>query len=354
MKRNIVYNEVSWRTLGRIALFIGAAALIYYVTNLLLLIFLTYVLAAGLNPIINKISKLFNIPRILSVLSVVGLLVLFLGGVLFLSLQNIVSQTLELLDNLPDLLNNIIGELGLQNQFSANEGENIADQLERILGANNPFTNFGAQAISFTTNIFTGALTLITLAAITFYQLSDPGKVKKFLVSFADIDHQEHTLKVINKVEDKLGHWLIGQFGLMTVVGILTYTGLKIIGIEYALPLALISGITDIIPVIGPVVAIVPIIIVALATASLPQALVVLAFMIILQQIEGNILVPNIMNKSVGLDPIVVILGIMLGSQLSGILGALLAVPIAVIINILFQEWQSHRIRRYEKASKET
>jgi predicted PurR-regulated permease PerM len=343
MKKNITEIEVSWRTLFQIAMFIGAIALMFYVTNLLLLLFLTFTLSAGLNPVIKFLQRKLRIPRVWSILLIVVLFFGFVGSILFFSLQNVLNQTTDLFTDLPTLSYDIIAKLGLKEQLNIDNNEDVVREAQRILGTRNPLSGVGSQALTFSSNLFSGILTLITLAAITFYQLSEPEKVKNFLVSFSNKQNAPKTKEIIEKVEQKLGRWLLGQLTLMLAIGTLSYIGFKLIGIEYALPLALISGVTDIIPVIGPVIGIIPILIVSFATAPVPQAIAVGVYLLVLQQIEGNILVPRIMKKSVGLDPIVVIIAIMLGSQLLGVLGALLAIPISVIINILFSEWQSSR-----------
>ncbi|MGL5916539.1 MAG: AI-2E family transporter, partial [Culicoidibacterales bacterium] len=136
---------------------------------------------------------------------------------------------------------------------------------------------------------------------------------------------------------------LIGQLTLACGLGVFSFIGFKIFGIGYALPLAILAGLSDIVPIIGPIFAIVPLVIVAFTTLPLPLAIGVVAYFIILQQIEGNIVVPKIMNSTVGIDSIVVIVSIMIGSAIAGGLGALLAIPMSVILTILYEEWQSSR-----------
>ena len=130
-----------------------------------------------------------------------------------------------------------------------------------------------------------------------------------------------------------MGMWLRGQLFLSFIVGLLVYIGLLILGVKYALVLALIAAILEIIPFIGPTIAAIPAILVGL-TDSWIKALVVVILYFVVQQLENHIIVPKVMQKAVGLNPIVVIIVIMVGAKLGGIVGALIAVPVAAAIGV--------------------
>jgi len=127
---------------------------------------------------------------------------------------------------------------------------------------------------------------------------------------------------------------------LSLAIGICTWAGLTLLGLPFALPLALMAGLLEIIPTIGPIVSAIPAIIVAL-TISPGIAISVVVFYILLQMLENNILVPKVMEKAVGLNPIVIIIGVLIGAKSLGILGALLAVPFIATVIILSQSLKS-------------
>jgi len=131
---------------------------------------------------------------------------------------------------------------------------------------------------------------------------------------------------------------------LMFFIFILTYVVLLLLGVKFALVLALIAGILELIPFVGPIISAVPAIIIAFSQSPLLAVLVVILYFVV-QQLENNILVPKIMQKAVGLNPIITIVVILIGAKLSGIMGAILAVPVATVVSMLLSDWQESRNR---------
>ena len=335
--------HVSLASFAKISLLALTFVLLYYIRTLALLLFLTYVLASGMNPIVTWLQTKTKLPRTLAILVVVGTVFTVVAGLLFIALQSLITQTITLVDELPQLTEELVARLNLENYIDLNSQEDIVEKLQSFIGA--PTTNgaIQSQIVSLTSNLFSGILTLITLAAVTFYQLSSPNKIKDFVVNIARPKDRSKAREIMNRVERQLGQWLIGQVSLVIGLGVFSYLGFRLFGLDFALPLAILAGASDIVPVIGPVVAFIPLIIVALATLPLPLAIGVVLYFLVIQQIEGNFFVSKVMERTVGLDAIVVIMAIMIGSQIFGILGALLAIPISVILVILYNEWQSHR-----------
>lgn len=151
------------------------------------------------------------------------------------------------------------------------------------------------------------------------------------------VGREERVRKLITNIQEKLGSWFRGQLFLSAVIGGLSFIGLTILDIPYAIPLALMAGIMEVVPVIGPIISSFPAILVAL-TISPILGLIVGVMYFVIQQLENHLIVPQVMKKAVGLNPLVVILTIAVGSRLLGFAGALLAVPIAVVIQILVTE----------------
>ena len=335
--------HLSLTSVTKVLFLLLGLSLLYFIQNLVLLLFLTYVLACGLNPIVNWVSRRAKLSRTPAIFLVVTLVFGVIATLLFIALQSLLSQTVALLDQLPAFTEEVVTQLRLDRYLNLNSQEDIVTKLQSVLGSSTTSGAIQNQLFSFTSNLFSSVLTLITLAAITFYQLSAPEKIKNFLVSIPRPQDRVRARKILEKVETQLGRWLIGQIGLVIGLGLSSYIGFRLFGVGFALPLAILAGASDIVPVIGPVVAIIPLIIVAFATLPVPLAIGVILYFLLLQQIEGNVFVPKVMERTVGLDAIVVIVAIMIGSQILGILGALLAIPIAVILVILYTEWQNTR-----------
>jgi predicted PurR-regulated permease PerM len=144
-------------------------------------------------------------------------------------------------------------------------------------------------------------------------------------------------MDLFNRVQRKMGLWLRGQLILCLIIFALTYLGLSILGVKYALILALIAGLTEFIPYLGPFLGGVPAVFLAF-TQSPTLAIFVAILYIIVQQIENNFLTPKIMEKAVGLNPIVSIAAIMVGFSIGGVIGALLSIPVATAAVVVIQD----------------
>lgn len=158
-----------------------------------------------------------------------------------------------------------------------------------------------------------------------------------FLSRFLEDSYVKRITDVFDKAEARMGAWVRGQLFLMTLIGFMTYIGLVFLGVPYAFPLAIIAGILEIVPIIGPVVSSIPAIFVSFSVAPV-LGLAVIGLYIIVQQAENNIVVPLVMRKAVGLNPIVTLIAITVGGKLGGLLGMLLAVPAALVVETVLME----------------
>ena len=138
-------------------------------------------------------------------------------------------------------------------------------------------------------------------------------------------------------LDHQLGGWVRAQLFLCLLIGLITYLGLRLMGIDYALPLGILAGLLEIIPHIGPTVAAVPSVIAGLAL-SLPHGLAVAGLYFVIQQLENSVLVPRIMKQAVGVNPLITILALMIGFKLGGVGGAILAIPTFLMIQIIYKE----------------
>ncbi len=321
-------------------------ALAFLIKDTIILVISSYVLFAGLNPIVNKIQSFEFGDKVLSRGFAIALVVF---GFLAVFASLIVLVVVPTIDEIQTISNDIGGtRLQLVQRYNLDErfGNERLEELENratdeVNKKLQDLTNNANEVINLGRNVFGSILSAITLLALVLYQLGSPNKVSAFISSlFSD---PKKSMSLIKKSESKLGGWLQGQFILMSGVGIISYISFAIIGIPFALSLALLAGLFDIIPIIGPMIAFVPIFLVTLALGEPWQVIAVCIVYLIIQQLEGNLLVPKIMESSVGLDPIIVLISLMVGSTLLGITGAILSVPMAAIGMILYQDWMESR-----------
>lgn len=336
--------EITTTTIFKTIAAISFVWLVVLLKETVALLFLSYILYAALNTIVNYLEKAsilgkFKINRNLGILIVSLGFISILVILIFAIVGPTYDQAEELTKNFDTYIQNIISKYQLENRLG-NERlldiQNLA--LEEIRKFGKKIFENPEGILSLGRNIFGFFLSVVMVLSLTFYQLAKPGKVKNVIVSF--FIEKEKVQEIMNKVETKLGFWLRGQLFLMLIMSIVAFLGFTIIGIDFALPLAILVGVTDVVPIIGPLVGFLPSIIVALALGDPWQAIAVVVFLLLLQQVEANFFVPKIMEKSVGVDPIIVIVALIIGSELLGILGAVLAVPISAVLIILYKEWQ--------------
>jgi len=312
-----------------------AVALVYIAVQLreiLAIIFISFIIMATLSPGVDFLRK-NRVPKTLAVLIpyltfiavilliIVPLVPFFISQLqsLFLIFPRYVDQTTQLLNLNLDI-------------FDINEifAKDIA--------------NIGKNAFLFTGKIFTGIFSLLAVFVISFYFMLGREMTKKEITALFPKHSEDKVLAVISRLENKLGAWFRGQILLSFSIGFTTWIALTLLGIPFALPLAILAGILEIVPTIGPIIAGIPAVIVALSISPI-LALAVIGVYIVIQMLENNILVPKIMERAVGLNPIVIIIGVMIGTKLMGVLGALLSVPFIVTLVILSKNLKTNPTR---------
>ncbi len=303
-------------------LIIVVAWFLFEVKNILISLFIAVIISSTLNPIAEKLESR-KIPRaasivILYLLFSCALVLLIVPLVPFINIQG-----RSLAANFPVYVSQLNYALG--NPISNSDLNSLINSELGLVGKN---------VIQTSSKILGGLLTVISTIVISFYLSLEHAKLKKNFVGLFPSDKQKLISKIANESEWKLGAWVRGQFILCLFIGILSYIALRLLGVEYALILAIIAGILEIIPTVGPILAAVPAVIVALSVSPV-SAIGVIAAYLLIQQAENSFLVPKIMNSAVGLSPIVIIIGVVTGSQLMGIPGALLAIPFMTVLSVI-------------------
>jgi predicted PurR-regulated permease PerM len=305
--------EISIRTvLFTFALFAGLW-LVGQILDILFLLFIAFLLMTALHPLVIFLER-FRVPRVLGILLIYAVVFGFFGVSLVGAIPTLISQTSRLASELPEFIARVLPYWNI-------DVTSISQQIQPI----------GESLVKITLGIFSNIVAVVTVLVFTFYFLMERRHASEILTSIFGEEMAKSIHIVLRNVERRLGSWVVGQLILMATIGILSYIGLSILHIEYALPLAILAGFLEIIPMVGPIISAVPAVIVALGTSPL-LALSVVALYIVVQQLENNVLVPLIMKKSVGFAPIITIVILMVGGRLAGIPGAILSVPIALVV----------------------
>ena len=173
---------------------------------------------------------------------------------------------------------------------------------------------------------------------MTFYLVVQDDAFKRVFHSIIPDEYVPFGLQLFKKIRDKLGYWLRAQLLLSIVVGLLVFVGLSVLQVKYAAVLALFAALFEFIPYVGPVLAAGPALILAFSQGGPIDFFLVLTLYIVIQQIENHFLIPKVMQRAVGLNPIVSILAILIGARIAGIIGALIAIPVATALGVFFRE----------------
>lgn len=326
---NKIKFDISTFTIFKIALAILMVWLLYTIREVLVLFFLVLVIVAAMGPLVDRMSK--HIPRILSVIFLSVGFVGILTAIGFLIVPPIVDQIKQLAINLPYYINKV-------DPFYQTVKNNLPNYQDSLLNFSSQLGGFSSGIYSTTVSFIGGVVYLVTMLVLAFYMLLEQNALKNFLHQTIPLEHKEKIFDIARKISYKMGSWLRGQISLMFIVGILEGIVLGILGVPYALTLAVWGGLTEVVPYIGPWLGLVPAFLIAL-TISPWKALFVLIAYILIQQLEGQFLVPKIMGRAIGLSPVIIILSLLAGAKLMGILGMFIAVPVAGALSVLIQEW---------------
>ncbi len=332
-------------TVGRVMLFTAAALFVIFIANLLLkvtgLLFLLLIgilLATAIDPLARRLRRMgFNRPA--SILSVYLLIFAVIGGLIAFIIPPIVAQGTDFVTNLPRVADHLEQRYANSDQaWIRNAAHNGATQLRQL--SDNPPDISGVlkeQALNVVSSLFGTLLSIVTVILISYYWLTERTLIRRSLLGFVPMARRTRVNDIWTHIETKLGLWFRAQLILCGIIGAACAIGYGLFGIEYWPLLALIAGAAEIIPILGPWIGGVPAVLVALTEGPV-KAIIVAVFIIVLQQIEGNILVPRIQGDAVGLSPLTVILAILAGTTLAGPIGGILAVPISAIIHVLVQD----------------
>lgn len=330
--------HISTYTILKIIGIILGLALIWLVRDVIILVFLALFLSALIQPFANWGLK-YKIPR--------GLTVVFVYLVSFGLLALIVALMIPTLIEQAVKLSTIFGEKWVVIQDFAKAATNFA--ATHSLSSLKPDLNSiwmqlgGTVTGLFSTlsNVAGGFVALIVVLVMTYYLVAQDRKALTIIQDFVPVKHQKFAMNLVEAVQAKMGGWFRGQILLCVIIGLLYYIGLLIIGIDSPLVLALFGGLTEFIPYLGPILGGIPIVFVAFVESPL-KGLLALLVIIIIQQAEGHFIVPKVMQKAVGLNPLISIIALLMGAQLYGILGALLAIPVATALSVIYKEVRNY------------
>lgn len=323
----------------------------FLIWDIIILLFLALLFSSLIDPFANIFERK-KIPRGLAVLVVYIVLIGLLGIVFSVLIPVVARDWPAITKNLEQVLQSVQSNQMVTNIFgdSIPWKETLANASRELGAAPAAFE----QLFSTVSGFFRGLVSVVLVLVITFYMVVQDDPIKKILKSVLPDSYVPRVTSVIAKIRDKLTYWIRGQLILSVIIGVLVYIGLLIIGIEYAAVIALLAALFEFIPYIGPFLASLPAIFFGFLQGGPVTAIIVVALYVFIQQIENNILVPQVMRHAVGLNPIVSIIAILTGAQLAGVVGALVAIPVATAITVVVKDFLEFHKNSLEAESNST
>lgn len=304
----------------------------YYLRDLLLIVITAVVLASAIEPATLRLIRT-GLPRVLSVviLYLVGFILIL--ALFYFFVPKLVEETTTLVREFPTYLETL--QIPQHTLATTNGGDrSVVDQLLQFRDVLSASSESIWNAAS---KVFGGVFSLILIMVLSFYFAVQERGLDDFLRMITPIHKHDYILDLWRRAQKKIGRWLQGQLLLSFIVGVMVYVGLKVMGVPYALLLAIAAAVLELIPVFGSIVAAVPAVAVAFIDAGTSKALLVIVLYVVANQLQGNVIYPLVVQKVLGVSPLVVILSIIAGANLgaflgSWFLGVLIAVPIAAAI----------------------
>ncbi len=312
--------------------------LLLYLHELVLVVLTAVILASAIEPATLRMMS-WGLPRILSVMLLYLSVFATIALGFYLVVPVLIDETRELATKLPAYLQTLQLE-GVSVGFFDEEGLSLTDQVTRF---QNMLLSSGSSVLAAASSVFGGLVSFVLIIVLSFYFAVREQGLNDFLRLITPVKKQEYILDLWKRAQKKMGRWLQGQLLLSLLVGVLVYIGLLILGVPYALLLAIIAAVLELVPVFGSILAAVPAILVAFIDGGTTQALLVIALYIVVNQVQGNIVYPLVVQKVLGVSPLVVILAIIAGYQLAGFFGVLIAVPVAAAIQEYVNDIQKGR-----------
>lgn len=338
-----VWDALTTRHIVRIVFTVAACCallfLLVQIRSTLLLLAIAIFLAVALGPVVDRFSV--GLPRAAAILLVYAIIACVIAGVLSLVVPPVVDGASDLSRDIPNYIddlrdNRAIRDFDDKYDVTTRLQEQAAKLPDKLGDAAGALQSVAAGAVN-------AAFQLLTILTMTFFLLLDGKRMALFVVRRLGADHEARLRGVLGRIYRSTAGYVSGALTITTINGFLTFCVLSILGVPFAVPLAVLMSFFGLIPLVGATIGGVIILVVTLFT-NFPQATVVYGiFLIVYQQVENNVLQPFIFKRTVNVHPLAVIVGILAGAALLGIVGALVAIPVVAALQIVLREFFGER-----------
>jgi len=329
-------------------LLLALVGLLYYLRDIVMIVLTAIVIASSVEPAIHGLMRR-GISRLFAVIITYAVIVAAFAAIIFLFVPPVLDDTAGFLQGIPAQLTSInISDAthGLLPLGSIGDTISSADILKNITSALADSTGGALTTIS---AFFGGLASFVLIFVFAIYFSVQETGVDDFLRIVSPVKHQVYILNLWKRSQEKIGKWMQGQIVLALIVGVLLYLGLTILGVPYALLLAVLAAFFELIPIFGQIMAAVPAVVIGFGHGGLTEALLIAGLYLVVQQFESHLIYPIVVKKVVGIPPLIVIIALLVGYKLLGFLGVLISVPIAGAVQELVSDISESKKRAMER-----
>ena len=314
-----------------------------------MILLISIVLATGLAPVIvrlerKRVTRRRYLPRGMAILLTYIVALTLLLGAATIVVVPVVRESIKFSQNLPEYLEATKEWLASMHRRHPYVPD-YAGLLDRARSQLDNAAEYALTSVGAAFGVFGGVISVISVLVVTFYLLSTYEGIRKGFLSMVPPEHEKKVGETLTKMAAAMGGWLRGQLALAGIVGAITAAGMLILGVDYPFVIAVVGAIGELVPMLGPVAAAIPAVLISLFLEPTWKLVVCLLFFGALAQLENIYLAPRVMKSQVGLSPLVTILSLLAGGTLFGVVGALLAVPLAAAARVLIIEIIAPAIR---------
>lgn len=317
-------------TLTRFLLLVLGVVFLYFIRDVVMIVLVSVVIASAVEPLVRWFIR-YRLPRVAAVLVIYVGGILFFIAVFYFLLPPVLNDFQGFFNNLPNLLESALGQLRQRITFFGASDALIARVREAALGANFYISELSSGFFDFTSSVFSGFIAFVFIGVISFYLAVQEDGIGNVLRIVTPREHEPYILGLWLRSQRKIGRWLQGQLLLGLIVGVIVFIALTVLEVRYALILAILSAIFEIIPYFGPIMAAIPAIAVAAIQDPL-KGLLVTGIYLVVQQMENHLIYPQVVRKTVGVPPLLAIIALLIGGKLGGMMGFIISIPLAVVL----------------------
>ena len=342
----------AWRTVALVVAIVAGVWLAVALQAIVVQVLLATIIAAGMTPLVDRVAspedagsrRGWRPPRAIAVLAIYAAMLGLLVLVITIVVPPAARDVRDLVPRLPGIGREwVTSTIAVLETVPLLAGVDIAQSLGQLVDQLlQQVANLVGQAlkvVQFAVSFLTTALDSVFVLILALYLTADATRIRSWAIGFVPPAQRLRASRIAGHVGTRLGGWLRGQLLLSAIIGVVVLVGLLALGVPYAVLLALVAAVGEAIPMVGPILSAIPAVLVGL-TQSPTTGLLVLALYVVVQQLENHLIVPQVMERAVEIHPLAIMLALLAGSQLMGITGAILSVPVAAAVAVILDEFR--------------